>query len=197
MRGVMIEVWMPAAGYEGRLEVSDLGNIRSVARDVEVTRGGTTYLQSHKAEDFTPFPFRGGYLAITIRKGGRQVRIMVHRLVAATFVPCHEPGLTVDHVNGQITDNRACNLAWVTRAENARLAWQRGHNQARGERHPAAKLTAQQVCHVRRLLEVGASCKSIAVVAGVWPGTIYQIKYGNRWKSLADTDEEPPLCQPA
>ncbi|MBT2365235.1 HNH endonuclease [Streptomyces sp. ISL-10] len=61
-----------------------------------------------------------GHLQVTLSLGTRKVQAAVHRLVALAFLgdpptSKHE----VRHLNGDPTDNRAENLAWGTRAENA------------------------------------------------------------------------------
>lgn len=44
---------------------------------------------------------------------------LVHRLVATAFVPNPENKKTVHHKNFVTYDNNACNLEWVSHAENA------------------------------------------------------------------------------
>ena len=60
---------------------------------------------------------------VCIHDTGRYLRIgcfEVHRAVAELYVPNPENKPCVDHINTDRLDNRACNLRWVTQAENNR-----------------------------------------------------------------------------
>jgi hypothetical protein len=65
----------------------------------------------------TPRQHTVGYLAVCL---GRRQQSLIHRLVANAFLenPLEE-GLVVDHINRIKTDNRACNLRWATKSQNA------------------------------------------------------------------------------
>lgn len=108
----MSERWAPIVdGYE----VSDLGRIKSVARQVRARAGFRTIEEGIRRT----FASRStGYLQICIR--GR--RYDVHRLVALAFCEGFAPGLFVNHKNGDRADPRAENLEWVTHSENLRHA---------------------------------------------------------------------------
>ena len=48
--------------------------------------------------------------------------MLVHRLVAEAFHGTPNPKEVAHHINGNTLDNRSINLAWVSQAENRRLA---------------------------------------------------------------------------
>lgn len=73
----------------------------------------------------------------------------VHRLVAEAFLqpmPADKP--QVGHLDGNPLNNVVSNLQWVCQSENE--AHKSAHGtKTRGERHPAAKLTTEDVSNIR------------------------------------------------
>lgn len=58
-----------------------------------------------------------GYLYVDLYKNNKAHKIPIHRLIAETFIPNPENKPTVDHINGNRTDNSIENLRWATYSE--------------------------------------------------------------------------------
>jgi len=115
-----MEIWKPIEGFEGRYEVSNLGNVRSL--DMIVNNGYKDYLKRGRVLVKTISGY-GKYHKVHLCdgiSGFKQMR--VHRLVANAFIPNPENKETVNHINGDKQDNRVENLEWATQAENNRHA---------------------------------------------------------------------------
>lgn len=120
----MKEVWKPIPGYVGIYEASNLGNIRSVERDVVDRKGRTIHL---KSVPLRPCEFyrtlRGnryfcGY-QVNLRKDGKSKTWLVHRLVCKAWHPLIPSNASqVNHKDGNRRNNREDNLEWVSAQEN-------------------------------------------------------------------------------
>ncbi len=106
----MQEIWKPVKGYEGIYEVSNLGRVKSLPR----TAGNYKFTGRILKQFFTD----GRYYYVGLSQYGKSKNVCVHRLVAEAFVPNPDGKETVNHINEDTTDNRACNLEWLTRQEN-------------------------------------------------------------------------------
>lgn len=111
----LVERWLPVPGYEGAYEVSDLGRVRSVDREI-LARDGRRWKQRGKV--LTPSPDGQGYVLVGLCREGQPALFRVHQLVAAAFHgPCPD-GKEVCHGPNGKADNRPGNLRWGTRQEN-------------------------------------------------------------------------------
>jgi len=149
------EIWKGIEGYEGVYEISNLGRVKRIGGGIGAVVGRV--LRQH---------LRGGYPFVVLSKNNNQTNCLTHRLVCAAFhgsppTPSHE----VNHRNGDRTDNRACNLEWVTRSENHKHAYdvlgrEPPASVGKGEQHNTAKLTARQVKWIRKVYSNGKYSQS-------------------------------------
>jgi len=95
------EEWKVVAEYP-KYEISSLGRVRNAKKQ---------YIR-------IPDINSKNYARLRLVVKGHIIRKFVHRLVAETFLENPENKEMVDHINGDNTDNRLCNLRWSTRSEN-------------------------------------------------------------------------------
>lgn len=109
------EIWKPIKGYEGLYEVSNLGRVRSLDREI-IYKNGTKHI--HKGKILKLQYDRYGYLYIILNNKCDTKKCTVHRLVAEAFIPNVDNKPCIDHINTIKDDNRVENLRWVTYKEN-------------------------------------------------------------------------------
>ena len=141
-----------------------------------------------------------GYVRCNIRVPVIKKRT-VHSLVAEAFIGPRPVGKEVHHINGDKTDNRPANLAYVTHSENlhidfalGRRAWPKGNGIGRkhspetrakmrdaklGSRHPRAVDINPET--VIALHDSGMTHQDIAQRCGVGSTTIHSILAGTHW----------------
>lgn len=102
---------MPVIGYEGRYEVSDMGNVRSLDR-----------IRSHgkrwRGRTLKPIPMPRGYLLVNLWFDNKQRMFLIHRLVLTAFVGPAPEATEALHADGDPTNNSLSNLSWGTHSEN-------------------------------------------------------------------------------
>ena len=99
------EVWKDVAGYEGFYQVSNRGNVRSVARADSLGRKcrGRVLKQGYSS---------GGYPQVNLYKNGKRKIRLIHRLVAGAFIPNPESLPQVNHIDEDKDNNNLENLEW-------------------------------------------------------------------------------------
>lgn len=106
------EIWKPIPSFDGIYEVSNLGNVKSVAR-FRINQGIPRW---HPERILKTSAHRQGYIIVFLYKNKIRKTALVHRLVAEAFLG--DSKLTVDHINGIPSDNRIENLRYCTQREN-------------------------------------------------------------------------------
>lgn len=180
----MKEIWKDIKGYEGRYQISNLGRVKSLARERRAKNGSIAWNKEKLLK--LQLTHRGyQYVNLTIIKDSKSFPI--HRLVAMAFLPNPSNKPEVNHLNGVKTDNQISNLKWTTRQENMDHArknglFPKGHNQ--GENHGKSTLKAEQVKEIRKKRDNGESVKSIAATYGVSSSRISSIVNYTTWKHI-------------
>lgn len=122
----MKEVWKDIPGFEGRYQISNLGNIKSI-----------NWRNTNKERLMVPQDNGHGYKWIGLRDGSPiKKQFYIHRLVAQAFIPNPNNLPQVNHKDGNTKNNCVDNLEWCTA----------NYNLSYGDRHEK-EIKTQQLTH--------------------------------------------------
>ncbi len=135
-------------------------------------------------------PDTTGY--VRIKRLGRRFKERMHHIEWEKVNGCIPKGMLLCHT----CDNRACcnpeHLFLGTHQSNADDAVKKMRTTI-GSRNPSAKLSEQQVVHIKLALISGVELKAIAAEYGVSLSCVYGIKTGKSWGWL-DADPVTRRC---
>lgn len=172
-----MENWRDIRGHEGRYQVSDLGRVRSLDREI-AHPSGSTFVRKGKV--LTVHFGERGYGQVTLTGGGRWKTYMVHRLVAEAFLPPKAEGEVVRHKDGEKPNNALANLQYGTHQQNSND--QKRHGTTRkGSDHPMAKLTEADVLALRAS---AGTTVALAEAYGVSNQLVSRIKRREIWRHI-------------
>lgn len=118
----MTEIWKDVKDYEKYYQISNFGKVRSKNR---ITRNGSTnYIK--KGKILKSFDNGLGYKFVCLKKGGKSLKMYIHRLVGMHFIenPLNKP--YINHIDCNPSNNRVENLEWCTPKENTRYMFKLG-----------------------------------------------------------------------
>ena len=114
----MKEIWKDIPGFEGGYQASTLGRIRSldrtIVRGASRTRG--PYRAHLKGKILVQVTGTKGYQFVPLGKANPSNS--VHRIIAKTFLPNPDNKPMINHIDGNVKNNRVENLEWCTNQEN-------------------------------------------------------------------------------
>ena len=176
------ETMVPVLGYEGIYELSSSGSVwlllerwrnghtKPVRREMKLNKTGS------------------GYLGLILIKNGIGWRTTVHRLVATHFIPNPMNLPTVNHKDGDKTNNDVSNLEWSSMGDNIRHSFKNGLNKAAEKNRSKLSKPVLQFSISGSLLQEFPSLKEVERQLGfkhpcILHGIKYKkIRYGYYWE---------------
>lgn len=98
----MEEIWKDIKGYEGLYQVSNLGRVKSLRRNIILKQGITC-----------------GYERVVLYTNNSYKNFLIHRLVAHAFIPNPDNLPQVNHIDENKLNNCADNLEWCDSKYNS------------------------------------------------------------------------------
>lgn len=99
----MMETYIDIVGYDGEYRVSNYGNVISRKHGKEIK--------------LKIRPSKEGYSRVSLLKDGKPKEYKICRLVALHFIPNPCNKKTVNHIDGNKTNDKHTNLEWATLTE--------------------------------------------------------------------------------
>ncbi len=169
------EIWKDIPGYEGRYQVSNLGNVKSLSRKIYSSNQNRSFVFQTSERLLRPGKHdKGNHLSVVLNNPRRT--FMVHQLVLLAFVGNTPEGFVVCHNNGIATDNRLCNLRYDTQTNNVLDVLHSGR--------AWKKLTEEDVEAIRFGSWCGITCSELGKMYGVCHQTISKVLSGRTFSWL-------------
>ena len=125
-----------------------------------------------------PTKTKAGYFVVNLYINKKKKRMYVHRIVALCYIDNPENKATVNHKDGDKSNNSVNNLEWLTQTDNTKHAWESGFN------NKAFKLSKDQVNEIRFLYNnTKTSHRKLALKYSVTHSQIYCILNNKSWKA--------------
>lgn len=174
------EIWKNAYGIEDCYLVSNYGNIISLSRYVTIPNK-TPFLKPMNT--MKKRINMDGYYSFIASVNSKRKDILIHRLVAQTFIQnTDKTKCIINHKDGDKLNNFYKNLEWCTTQENTHHA--KVNNLVNyGEKCHKSKLKEVDVLNIRKEYKKGDAYK-IANKYNVTPHLIYLIINREIWKRI-------------
>lgn len=145
----MEESWKDIKGFEGLYQVSNLGRVKTLEKEVSHSRNKLLKVKRKSIIKKQVFNKKNGYMYVSLNKDKKMYNFSIHRLVAIHFIDNFNNKSEVNHIDGNKTNNTILNLEWVNAKENTNHSFKIGHPSKR------IKLNVDKVIEIRKLYSTG------------------------------------------
>lgn len=162
---IIDEIWKDIPGYP-KHQASSNGKVRNKETG-KILKGWSTKAKHYR------------YVKLAKNK-----KLPVHQLVLSAFV-CTKPfeDAQVNHIDGDPSNNRLCNLEWCTPQQNMDHAKATGLVK-KGSKFWASKLDSVKARKIHQLRKAGYTLTQLATMFGVAKPTICNVLAGRSWKHI-------------
>lgn len=152
-----MEIWKDVVGFENIYLISNLGNVKSLARKVaKIQPNGDIYIHQIKDHILKGEIGKDGYKKVLLGNGiNYKKHFFIHRLIAEAFISKVEGKNIINHIDGNKANNKINNLEWCTYSENNKHAYDTGLN-PKGENHGMNKFSKKTILEIRKIYVNGS-----------------------------------------
>lgn len=185
-----IEEWRDVPGYEGKYQVSNFGNVKTLTRTVTEHRRSYTRQGKILNKYYSGRKDRTAkYYKVKLYNGDRTFKsVPVHRLVAEIFIGNPNNYAEINHIDGNPKNNHVSNLEFCTKEQNVKHAYDTGLKRKEnyvGEACTFSKLTKEQVLSIRKEYAEGNVFQTtLGIKYNTTTTNINSIVNRNTWKHI-------------
>lgn len=110
----MREIWRDIKGYDGLYQVSNFGKVKRLHTCKKQGTGNYERQEKILSQKIN----NKGYLLVDLYKNNKRKQLLVHRLVAQTFIPNLNNLPRVNHKDENKSNNKVKNLEWCSQKYN-------------------------------------------------------------------------------
>jgi hypothetical protein len=177
-----MEVWKDIKGYEGLYQVSNFVRVKSLCRKVLSKKKNEPFLRIVN-ERILKMDIRNGYMYVSLSKNSISRKLMVHRLLAISFIDNPENKKFINHIDGDKLNNSLSNLEWCTSKENTNHAINIGLINRKGVKHHNSKLKEHEVYKIK-FEHKNISLAQIGRIYNISRYVVWRIRNERSWKHV-------------
>ena len=136
-----MEIWKDIEGFEGIYQISNQGRVKSLPKK----KNNRYSFFWTKEKILKPTIISGGYYSMGLVRDKKRTHKLVNRLVAEHFIPNPDNKRTVNHKDGDRTNNNDWNLEWSTYSEQELHKRRVLHGNKRGVAHVSLNSWQSQI----------------------------------------------------